>query len=765
MKASGLSGLCGALGALLVGCTGSVENESSIGPGTPTAMPTGPGAPSPTTTSTTPGAPSPDPTSTTPGDPGPAPTTTVTPVTPTAPSAPFAPVQAAATTRKVKGLLTGLAPTDEEIAKVSASGAAGLQELINSWMTGAEFQPLFRDKMLFFFRNVFQQTGFTPTEDFKPQLLENGGFDFGPFGTGAVGDDVYFRMVQNIEDMFAMTAWQLLLEDKPFTDVLTTQRYMMTTALKSVYLQIEMPNDQPFAGFGRGSMMTSTVSWTLDYNEGVTIPIADAVSSLTFDDAAPATAATGPGGGGGMFTTCRGEAMTKQVTGYAQLFQRLIGYTPRVPFSANPECWEHASKPYFEIADTQDWAWVSIEQVGPTGEHGLEPYDIPALREANTLSLRLPRVGFYSTPAFLALWATNDSNQHRVTANQALIVALGESFTPDAAIIPVSTTAVDAAHSVEGSECYGCHKMLDPLKDFWGTQLDFNDRNDFPARGSFMGGAANPRPAKTGGVFAFRNVNVDKSAGGTLADVGALLASVTDNATDTPINRFAIAMTQKLCFFANSSACDEADPEFRRVASAFEQSGFKYTSLVMELFSSPLVTGASETATSQNPAFGHRVSIARRDQFCQALSNRLGKADLCSMAVPKPSSTQNNTLNIAGNIPADAFGRGSENLVTPSDPTLFFRAATEMLCEDISVQAVDAETDTIYASSDVTGAIEDMVTRIMGYPPNDPKHAPAVQILTDHNAAAKSGGANATNALRSTFAAACQSPTSVSFGL
>ncbi len=761
MKASGFSGLCGALGALLVGCTGSVESSDGapMGPGSPTAMPTG--APSPTSTSTTPSEPSPNPTAT-PGEPGPAPTTTAPP---TAPTAPFAPVQAAATVRKVKGLLTGLAPTDEEIAKVGASGAAGLQELIGTWMTGPEFQPLFRDKMLFFFRNVFQQVGFTPTEDFKPQLLENGGFDFGPFGTGAVGDDVYFRMVQNIEDMFAMTAWQLLLEDQPFTEVLTTQRYMMTTALKSVYLQIEMPNDQPFAGFGRGNMATSTVSWTLDYSDGVTIPLAEAVSSLTFDDSPPAAAANGPGGGGGMFTTCRGEPMTKQISGYAQLFQRLIGYTPRVPFAANPECWEHASKPYFEVADTQDWAWVEIQQVGPTGEHGLEPYDIPALREAKQLSLRLPRVGFYSTPAFLALWATNDSNQHRVTANQALIVALGESFTPDAAIIPVSTSAVDAAHSVEGSECYGCHKMLDPLKDFWGTQLDFNDRNDFPARGSFMGGAANPRPAETGGVFAFRNVNEDRSSGGTLADVGALLASVTDSGSGTPISRFAIAMTQKLCFFANSAACDEADPEFRRVASAFEQSGFKYTALVVELFSSPLVTGAAETVTSQNPAFGHRVSIARREQFCQALSNRLGKADLCALSVPKPSSAQNNTLNIAGNIPADAFGRGSENLVTPSEPTLFFRAATEMLCEDISVRAVDAETDTIYASSDVAGAIADMVTRIMGYPPGDPKHAPAVQILTDHNAAAKSGGASATNALRSTFAAACQSPTSVSFGL
>ena len=46
------------------------------------------------------------------------------------------------------------------------------------------------------------------------------------------------------------------------------------------------------------------------------------------------------------------------------------------------------------------------------------PYNIPALRQATELGLALPRTGFYTTPAFLALWNTNDSNQHRVTANQ-----------------------------------------------------------------------------------------------------------------------------------------------------------------------------------------------------------------------------------------------------------------------------------------------------------------------------------------------------------
>ena len=43
-----------------------------------------------------------------------------------------------------------------------------------------------------------------------------------------------------------MTAWQLVKEGRPFTEMLTTNRFVMTTALKSLYIQIEMPADAPF---------------------------------------------------------------------------------------------------------------------------------------------------------------------------------------------------------------------------------------------------------------------------------------------------------------------------------------------------------------------------------------------------------------------------------------------------------------------------------------------------------------------------------------
>jgi hypothetical protein len=676
------------------------------------------------------------------------------------------------TARKVKNLLIGLAPTDDEVAKLTQSGAAGLQELISAWVTDPAYQASFRDKMLVFLRNAFQQTGFTPTEDFKPQLLENGGFDFGPFGTSALGDDAFALLVQNLEDSFARTAWQLVSDGQPFSEVLTTQRYMMTTGLKSLYLQIEMPNDQPYAFSNRFSN-AKPLAWKVDYS-GNPIPLEDTLNPgspnyMVFDDQPPANAMAGfRGGGGPMFQTCRGGTATDMngaavtsapLNGYAQLFQRMLGFTPRYPYAAMPTCWEHASKPYFTQQDMSDWQWVTVRAM-KDGETYLQPYDLPTLRKTTELALKLPRVGFYTTPAFLALWSTNDSNQHRVTANQTLLVALGVSLSSENTIVPLSTAGLDSGHSVMGSECYGCHKTLDPLRQFWGNQLDFNDRNDFPTRG-FMMTAANPRPTSVGGVLAVADVN---AAGANMFDLGPLLSRVTDGDATQPLSLFATAITQKLCFYANSVACDPSDPELRRVVMAFQNSNFNFLTLVKELFASPLVTGAVATSTFAKDAMP--VSISRRDHLCAALSNRLGRPDLCAQAVALPSPAQAATAKIAASVAADAFSRGSEAPITSADPTLFYRAATEMLCENIATQVVDAMTNSVYSSANSTMAIGDMVDKLMGYPASDPKHGQAAQILQDHYNAVLAQNRNmATVALRSTFVLACESPSAVSVGL
>ena len=147
---------------------------------------------------------------------------------------------------------------------------------------------------------------------------------------------------------------------------------------------------------------------------------------------------------------------------------------------------------------------------------------------------------------------------------------------------------------------------------------------------------------------------------------------------------------QQLCFFANSGPCSESDPEFRRVVASFRDSNFNYAALMKEFFASPLVTGAVATGTFDVNAVP--VSVSRRDHLCAALANRLGKPDICAQAALAPTTAQTATARIASSIAADAFSRGAQSPVTPSDPTLFYSSATEMLCENIAVQVVDATT-------------------------------------------------------------------------
>ena len=286
------------------------------------------------------------------------------------------------------------------------------------------------------------------------------------------------------------------------------------------------------------------------------------------------------------------------------------------------------------------------------------------------------------------------------------------------------------------------------MRQFWGNSFSYDDKQ-------FSGTSAGPAS------FGFANV---ASNGKTLADFGGFLQQVTDEqVTGNSISRFALEMTQKLCFFGNSSKCDETDPEMRRVAKAFQDSTFKLDVLVEELFSSPLITNAESTQTAQN--LGATVSIARRDQFCQALSNRLGVADICDIQTPTPTGVTSAMNRLAGALPADAFSRGVAAPVTPSDPSLFFRAASELLCEAVAAKVVDAGTPAKFSSTSSAAAIEAFVSTVMSVPPTDPNHGSAVTLLTTHFNDAKTSGATATSALRSTFSAACQSAPSLALGI
>jgi len=631
--------------------------------------------------------------------------------------------------RKVKNVLTGLAPTDAELSTGKTPG--GLKTLIGTWMGTPEFQ----EKLILFFQNTFQQSQLSIL-DFEFQLRKRpGAFDL---AYDIFGDSAYPTLFRNMKESFARTAIAFVSKGRPMSDLLTTDEFMMTTALKSLYMQIEAPYD------------IHTMNWK--FNHGTRPPLSETLDPnspnyMTFGYEAPTTSS------GRKFTgTCAGDS-TKISTcpGNTLLFQMLVGSMPRdtnnnAMCTSNAGCMEHAIKPYFSAEDLSDWQLVKIVNGTP-----LLPYDLPGLRASGaTLNSKIPRVSFFSTPAFFAVWNTNDSNQHRVTANQAMLGSIGLGYTnaDSAIVLPPTATAIDGQHATDGSACYGCHKSLDPLRQFWGNSFDYNDKQ-------FSGKSAGPAS------FGFANVTGN---GKTLADFGGFLQQVTDEqVSGNKVSRFAVEMTQKLCFFANSSKCIETDPEMRRIALAFEQSEFKFDVLVAELFSSALVTNAEATKTNREN--GATVSIMRRDQFCQALGNRLTVPDICEIAMPTPTGVTSAMNRLAGALPADSFSRGVAAPVTPSDPSLFFRAASELLCEAVAAKVVDSGANAKFSSTDVAGAVEGLVTTLMGVPPSDPKHPAAVSVLTSHFNDAKTSGATATNAMRSTFSAACQSAPSLALGI
>ena len=255
------------------------------------------------------------------------------------------------------------------------------------------------------------------------------------------------------------------------------------------------------------------------------------------------------------------------------------------------------------------WQMVTIRQ--PTGtEKPTAFYDIPTLRGSQTLILNTPRVGFYTTPAFQANWPTNTSNQMRATINQAFIVGLGAQVDGTDTTDPgPNPPGLDQAHTSAGAACVGCHRILDPSRSILEATYSYG----YGKQTVDSGLTTQP------GWFVFNGV-VDKNIT-KIDDLGAQLANHV---------MYPAAWVQKLCFDANSEACDPSDPVFIRIVTDFKNTGL-WTTLVEDLFSSPIVTNAVPTQTGTN--IGELVSVARRDHLCTLLNARLGLVDTCGLDI------------------------------------------------------------------------------------------------------------------------------------
>jgi hypothetical protein len=185
--------------------------------------------------------------------------------------------------------------------------------------------------------------------------------------------------------------------------------------------------------------------------------------------------------------------------------------------------------------------------------------------------------------------------------------------------------------------------------------------------------------------------------------------------------------------------------------------------------SSPITTNTSETRTwAKN---NEVIAVARRDHLCAQLNNRLGFIDICQLDEANQTGAKTPIAQIVSGMPSDGYGRGGVIPVLPNQPTLFYRGGLENICVQVAAQVIDAKANPkqpgvkMWSSAQPDAAIADFVATVMGLTASDDRTAPVTAALTTHFSAAKTAGATSTDALRSTFVAACLSPSFIGIGM
>jgi len=644
-------------------------------------------------------------------------------------AADFQPVSPYVYVPKVKNLLLGLPATDAEVTAV-AEDPAQMKALIAGWMQ----QPQYTGKMQRFFELAFQQTQVSAT-DFSDQTYPK------QIGLNATTIPL---LVQNAQESFARTMMTLLAAGQPLSVGMTTHQLMMTTALKELYAFLDVWEVDNAGKVTDAFRKVNPKLPIVAEAAAGPIPLAETLDpaspnymhwynpDVTMDAPAVAGCAEDP-------ITMPSSAQTLHYLLYGSLDGHKSSGGVNCPPLAGT-----AAAPQFSASDFTDWTLVTIRPPA-TGEGTTTFYDLPALRVAAELVLTTPRQGFFSTPAFFANWQTNTSNQMRVTVNQSLIVALGASVDGSDTTMVTSAPGLDTVHAANAA-CSTCHKTLDPLRSIFSATYSWNYHNQLDASWTAQKG-----------LFAFRGMVTPVA---TMDDFGAALAT-------HPL--FAQAWAQKLCAYANSVPCQTDDPEFQRVVAAFQAGGLSWSTLVTELFASPLVTHAAPTATAG--VTGEVIAVARRDHLCAALDNRLGFADVCGLNAITKKQMQAAVAQMASGLPSDGYGRGANFPVLPNQPTLFYRAATENICSAVADQVIDVAAAKqvpgvkVWSSTAPTTAIADFVGTVMGLTSLDLRAVPAGALLQSHYDAAIQHGASRTNALKSTFITACLAPSATAIGM
>lgn len=643
--------------------------------------------------------------------------------------APFEAVSPASAVAKVKYLLVGLPPTAAEVQAVTADPAA-MSGLVDGWMR----LPQYDEKMRVFFELAFQQTQIS-TANLQDVVPPN-----------SLPGNATPLLVQNMRESFARTVLALNAAGRPFTDVFTTHQLMMTPALMQLYAFLDVRHTDDTAKLNDTWARANPGAKLVLQADGGPVALSDSAN----DGGAEYLHFYNPSVGSltrYQEPLCNTDPITLGATSDNLLvsFYGLVpGHQLRGPDGGTLSCTiQNTGNDFFAPTDFTDWRLVTLRRPA-SGEPVTRFFDLAALRTATELVLATPRVSFFTTPAFCANWPTNQSNQMRVTLNQALIVATGTAVDGLDATATPATPGLDATHAADPA-CFSCHRILDPARSIFSSTYSW-----------FYTPQADPALVAQKGQFAFQGVTAPVA---TVDDFGAVLAR-------HPLTPAAWA--QKLCTWANSAPCVETDPELKRVVAAFAAGG-SWSSLVRALMASPLVTNLAPTIT--HAARGEVVAVSRRDHLCQALDARLGLSDVCGRTLVRGQRVGLGVVpGIVGGLPSDGYGRGAVAPILPNDPTLFYRAGLENVCAAVAQLVVDAPVSAAqpnarhWSSAQPAAALDDFVTLLLGLPGADPRSAPARALLQAHFTAARQT-ATASDALRSTFVTACLSPTLIGIGL
>ena len=594
-------------------------------------------------------------------------------------AAPFEPATIESAVAKAKALLNGGSVTDAELA-TARNAPGGLRTLVDGWLREDAFQVAAKDLFSVALRTRLQGSVLDILDG--SQRFRAGRLDA---AIAAATDE---------------TAWGIVARNEPLPNIITTRKFVVTTAELVIIAWFETLAAE------RQQTHIVTLSTATPPSE------AQAAADRRWTFAPPAGRAcvvnTSPSGGGYQVTS-------------AALLPMLFG---RIP-CRDANDYDLAAP----IIRPEDYTDFRVVQLVP-GQEVTPFYDVATLRTAQTLGVRVPRNGFFSSTAFRINWRTNPDNDFRVTTHQALIGALGASLAAGDATEAMSDVGLDAEHTSASTDCYACHRLIDPMRLYFSTAMT---SAQFPRE---TGPSLQPS-------FAFLGVQSDAAG----------LDGFAETLAEHP--RFATAWTQHVCAWANGVACDEADPEFQRIATLFRERGYQFRALVAEVMTSPLTTGLAPTELPGARAPG--LAIARQQTFCHILDQRLG-TDVC--ATPSVAAS-------LGLIPADSFSRGAAAPLITVDPNPFQFAAAESFCRSVAVLPAIVSTSSValFPADDSALALSRIVERLMGLPPTHPRHRPAVSALLGHYAAARDAGATSLTALQSAFVMGCVSPDLLGVGL